>query len=309
LSVLYRALSRAAAEADGTEPLPPSRPPLPAPLIPSAVIAGLALAGMVLIVLTRGGGHGAGEPPPQADSGPPARSLYLAPPVTEPTRATPEKQPSVVSAPPAPVNPARGLDGPTSPAARLAPESPAAKAWADLALGHSDSALATFDALLAGAPDDANLLLGRAEALARLDQREAALSAYEAVLRRDPDDDRALGQLVRLIGRSRPREVLERLLQLHRGHPEHAGIAAQIGMTYVQMGDLARAQEYLAAAARQEPNRPVYVFNLGVLNDRLGRRKEAMALYERALQLGVPSAVPKAAVEDRLEYLRRVLRD
>ena len=75
-------------------------------------------------------------------------------------------------------------------------------------------------------------------------------------------------------------------------------------MIYVQLGELAPAMDFLQQALAKRPDHAVYVFNLGVLQDRLGHRTEAIELYQRALQLGVAASVPKAAVEERLRYLQ-----
>jgi Flp pilus assembly protein TadD len=180
----------------------------------------------------------------------------------------------------------------------------AAQAWRALAQGRLSQALAQFERHLDQSPDDPKLLLGKAQALRRLGRREPALQTYHAVLRREPGNETALAEMLRLIGRNRPRQALERLLDIHSAHPEDAGIAAQVGMIYVQLGELNRALGFLEQAIAREPDKAVYVFNLGVLYDRLGRRAEAIRLYGKAIDLGVSASVPKAAVEERLRYLQ-----
>lgn len=324
MSVLYRALSRAAEEAEGAAAGRPRGVLQRVAAAPRWSIGGtLLLVGVVAGVLVLRSTDQAPKPAGEATQ---AKSPYLAPPLSERVVPPPEPSaktekemasglPEVATAPKPPVVTAEPLPPPaaepqqaaTPPAPAPRPTPPADRATDDafkaLAVGRLTPALAAFEARLATKPDDPQLLLGKAEALRRLGRREPALQAYQAALRLEPGNEAALAEMMRLIG-NRPRQALERLLDIHAARPDDPGIAAQVGMIYVQLGELTPAMDYLRQALAKRPDHAVYVFNLGVLQDRLGNRVEAIELYNRALQLGISASVPKAAVEERLRYLQ-----
>ena len=322
MSVLYRALSRAAEEAEGAAAGRPRRVMQRVAAAPRWSIGGVLLLALVVIgvVVLRS----TDQTPLSPGEGSPAKSPYLAPPLSEnappvapsraaggaadtlPEVATVPRPPAVTAEPLPPAAPPQQAAAPPAPSAARGP-APANAAGEDafkaLQAGRLRQALAAFDAALAQAPEDPRLLAGKADALRRLGRREPALQAYQAALRLDPGNEAALAEMMRLIG-NRPRQALERLLDIHAAQPDDPGIAAQVGMIYVQLGELSPAMDFLRQALAKRPDHAVYVFNLGVLQDRLGHRSEAIELYSRALQLGVSASVPKAAVEERLRYLQ-----
>ena len=63
----------------------------------------------------------------------------------------------------------------------------------------------------------------------------------------------------------------------------------QLGVNYMQQGNLALAQEKLERALKQNPKDPNVHLSLAVLNERLGEAKRADTFYRNALRLAPES--------------------
>ena len=123
-----------------------------------------------------------------------------------------------------------------------------------------------------------------------------------------PTELPALTNLLGLVGEQTPDAALERLRRLYAVNPSSAALAAQIAMTYAQLGDAANAANFMNVAATLDRANPVYRLNLAVLYDRMGETSAAVRSYERVLQLaGVDATTPPNSartIRERLRYLR-----
>ena len=177
-----------------------------------------------------------------------------------------------------------------------------------MTLGRFDSALMMYDELYARNKRDPNVLLGRATALQKLGQTEAAIQAYEAVLDLKPKNVEAQINMIGLLGQRYPAVALRRLEDLRDGNPNHVGVAAQIAVVQAELGHYDEAIKYLGLAAGMEPHNANHVFNMAVIADRTGNKKEAVKYYEQALEIdtvyGGGRTISRDVVFERLARLR-----
>lgn len=175
-------------------------------------------------------------------------------------------------------------------------------------LARYESALSIYDRLYDQNRRDPNILLGRASALQQLGRVDEAISMYERVLDQRPDNLEAQINMLGLMSSRYPSVAMRRLMDLQERYPDNDMIAAQIALSHAQVGQYNEAMTYLGMAASMQPNNPMHYFNLAVIADRLGAKKEAVQYYERALEVDSiyagGRAIPRDAVFDRLAKLR-----
>lgn len=180
-----------------------------------------------------------------------------------------------------------------------------------LKLGRYDSALEMFDALYAKNARDQRILMGRAVAQQNAGMPESAIQTYEELLKINPKSVDALSNMLGIIRTKYPDEARRRLLDLLAKHPGNAGIAAQIGLVEAESGNAVDALKYLGMAASIEPHNAQHVYNMAVIADRKGDAKQAVAYYEKALEVdavyGNGQDIQRQAVYDRLAKLRQRL--
>lgn len=180
-----------------------------------------------------------------------------------------------------------------------------------LKLGRYESALELFDQLYAKNPRDQRILMGRAVAQQNSGMAESAILTYEELLRINPKSVDALSNMLGIIRTKYPDEARRRLLDLLDKHPGNAGIAAQIGLVEADSGNAGEALKYLGMAASIEPNNAQHVYNMAVIADRKGDAKQAIAYYEKALEVdavyGNGQGIQRQPVYDRLAKLRQRL--
>lgn len=70
-----------------------------------------------------------------------------------------------------------------------------------------------------------------------------------------------------------------------RKYPESSQILVQMINIYMNANKTDEAMKYLDLAIEQDPENPSFYFAKGALNDKLGHTEEAVAAYEKALQL------------------------
>lgn len=178
-----------------------------------------------------------------------------------------------------------------------------------LKLKRYDAALEMFDQLYAKNKRDTRILMGRAVAQQNMGLSESAIQTYEELLALKPDSTEALVNMMGLVRAQYPEVALRRLLDLYSKHPNNAGIAAQIGVTNAELGHFEDALRYLGIAATLEPQNAQHLFNMAIAADRQGSRAEAVRLYERSLEVdamyGSGGSVPRERIYDRLSILRR----
>ncbi len=178
-----------------------------------------------------------------------------------------------------------------------------------LKLQRYDAALEMYDQLYAKNKRDVRILMGRAVAQQNMGLSESAIQSYEEVLALKPDNAEALVNMMGLVRKQYPEVALRRLLEMYSRHPNNAGIAAQIGITNAGLGHYDDAMRYLGIASTLEPRNAQHLFNMAIAADRQGNKSMAIQLYERALETdvmyGASRSVPRESIYDRLSVLRR----
>lgn len=175
-------------------------------------------------------------------------------------------------------------------------------------LGRYEAALEIYDGLYAKNKRDPNVLMGRAVALHNLGRTEEAVRAYEELLDIRPKNVEARLNMLGVLGQKYPAVALQRLLKLREENPDHVGIVAQVAVVQAQMARYDEAIRYLGVAASMEPNNASHVYNMAVIADRAGNKKEAIRFYEDALEVdtlsGAGQSIPRDVIFARLAQLR-----
>lgn len=178
-----------------------------------------------------------------------------------------------------------------------------------LSLERYDSALGFYDQLYAKNPRDARVLMGKAVALQNLGQIQTAIKTYEELLDVDPNNLEAEVSMLGLVKTRFPALALKRLLELYESNPNEAGLNAQIGMSYAEIGNIREGLRYLGTAVSLEPNNPSYYYNLAVVSDRAGDFKNAITYYEEALSkdtiYAAGRSLPRDSIYERLSVIRQ----
>ncbi|MDB5490513.1 MAG: occlusion derived virus envelope protein 66 [Micavibrio sp.] len=178
-----------------------------------------------------------------------------------------------------------------------------------LDLDRNDAALEMFDQLYKRNPRDPRILMGRAVAQQKLGQDDVAIVSYQALLDIDPKNSDAVVNMMGLLQKQYPAVALRRLTDLQGKFPTNPGIAAQLGMTYAQMGNNKDAIRSLSMADSLDPTNAQHSFNMAVIFDRAGDKTNAMKYYTEALQTdavyGASRSIPREKVYDRLAQLRK----
>lgn len=175
-------------------------------------------------------------------------------------------------------------------------------------LGRYDSALEIYDRLYATNKRDPNILMGRAVVLQKLGRDDEAVEAYDHFLSLRPDNVEAQVNMLGLMGQRYPAVALQRLQELSEKNPRNVGLIAQIAVVQAKMARFEDAIRYLGMAASMEPENANHIFNMAVIADRAGSKKEAIKYYEQALEVdtlyGAGKTIPRESVFQRLAQLR-----
>jgi Tfp pilus assembly protein PilF len=178
-----------------------------------------------------------------------------------------------------------------------------------LKLGHYEAAADMFDALYKKNSRDPRILMGRAVAFQKSGRTEAALKTYDQLLTIDHNNPEALVNMLGILRTEYPEVALRRLKNLHEKFPANAMIAAQIGVTEADGGHLADAVRFLGMAVSMEPDNAQHLFNMAIVQDRAGKKDDAIKYYQQALETdaiyGDSQSVPREQIYDRLSVLRQ----
>ncbi len=175
-------------------------------------------------------------------------------------------------------------------------------------LGRYESALEIYDTLYAENRRDPNTLMDRAVALQRMGRDEEAIGVYEELLDIRPKNLEAQVNMQGLLGKRYPAVALRNLLELREENPGNTSIVAQLSVVEAKLGRYGDAIRYLGMAASMEPQNASHVFNMAVIADRAGDKKQAIQYYEEALEIdtlyGSGRSIPRESVFERLAELR-----
>lgn len=175
-------------------------------------------------------------------------------------------------------------------------------------LGRYEAALDMYDRLYEKSKRDPRILMGRAVSLQHLGRFDAAIGTYEQLSEVDPHNVEAKINMLGLLGTKYPSVALRRLLDLRDENSSNPGIAAQIAVVQAKLGNFQEAIHYLGIAASMEPDNAGHVYNMAVIADRAGSKKQAVKYYEQALELdsiyGRGETIPRESVYERLANIR-----
>jgi tetratricopeptide (TPR) repeat protein len=153
-------------------------------------------------------------------------------------------------------------------------------------------------------PQSAMPLVDLAQMLERRGQANAAVPVYREAARRAPQDPGVLNNLAYALSKdaatlSEAGQLAERARRLA---PRNAAIADTFGWILFRQGETERALPLLQEAAQGMPGAPEVQYHLGQVYARTGKRAEARAALERALQ------TPRFADADEARKLLETLR-
>jgi tetratricopeptide (TPR) repeat protein len=181
-------------------------------------------------------------------------------------------------------------------------------AYNALIRGEYDTALGFYDEALKQEPTSVLALLGRGTALQKLGRKDEARKSYDRVLKINPGNREALTNLTGLESERAPGEALARLMDLEKEYPNFSPVKAQIALIYARLENFDGALEYFRRALVVTPDAPLYLYNMALVLDRLGKSEQAVAYYERTLSMTVGGrAIPELSVPDiqrRITFLR-----
>lgn len=177
-----------------------------------------------------------------------------------------------------------------------------------LKLGRESSALEIYNELYSKNKRDKQVLMGRAVALQKLGLIEEAIFAYEELLDLEPGHVEARANMLGLMASKYPAVALRQLKDLRANNPDNVALVAQLGIAEAQLGNLDSAIRYIGVAASMEPNNASHLYNMAIMADQAGAKKDAIRYYEQALQVdsiyGGGRSIPREAVYSRLAKLR-----
>lgn len=177
-----------------------------------------------------------------------------------------------------------------------------------LKLGRESSALEIYNELYKKNKRDKQVLMGRAVALQKLGLTEEAIFAYEELLELEPGHVEARANMLGLMASKYPAVALRQLKDLRANNPDNVALVAQLGIAEAQLGNLDSAIRYIGVAASMEPNNASHLYNMAIMADQAGAKKEAIRYYEQALEVdsiyGGGRSIPRDAVYSRLAKLR-----
>ena len=180
------------------------------------------------------------------------------------------------------------------------------QAYNALISGQISAAIRMYKDVLAVEPHNIDALFGLATGYHRNYETAQARKIYVEILEMDPNHKQALNNFLVLVADQAPEDALIELQKLERINPQFSPVSAQIGMIYLKMGQTVQAEQYLRRALKLSPTNTVYLYNLAIVVDKLGKTDMAIALYKKILNAArigsnIPGSIQK--INERLQYL------
>lgn len=176
-------------------------------------------------------------------------------------------------------------------------------------LGRADEARTVLESGLQAMPTDPMLLWLKAGILEREGDADGAIAVYETLYARDSSNVIIANNLASLITiyRDDP-QSLERASAIARRlrGTDQPAFQDTYGWIEYRRGNLETALQYLEPAAKGLPDDPFTQFHLGMVYADLGRKDEAIAQFERMLELTAGRDLPQITIaRDRIEALKK----
>lgn len=181
------------------------------------------------------------------------------------------------------------------------------KAYKALSAGQIEGAVALYKQVLRHNKQYKPALFGLAAAYHQNAQITESRTIYEVILKQDPKNKQALSNYLATLSEESPDEALKKLEILEEKAPGNSAIPAQIAIIYHQKQDPVKAARYLRKAISISPDNTTYRYNLALLLDQMGHRKQAISLYKQLVNASLRGeTIPGSAVQinERLNYLR-----
>jgi tetratricopeptide (TPR) repeat protein len=162
--------------------------------------------------------------------------------------------------------------------------------------GDAPGAVAAFEAALAGAPQDPDLLSGLARLAERIQSPELALGCWSLVRSTAPARLEAVEGAARCLGQLRREDEAADLLRAAlRERPDAAGLWTTLGRLANEQGDAQGALICFGEAARLDPRSAAARYNRGGVLMELGDLAAAAEDFQAALKLASSPAQRAAA--------------
>jgi Tfp pilus assembly protein PilF len=158
------------------------------------------------------------------------------------------------------------------------------QAYGAYASGNYRQALDLYRRVVQAEPLNTDALLGLAAAAAQTGNEKEAARSYGRVLNIDPQNALAQAGLINLMGRSDP-DAAEARLKLLLARKPSAFVYFALGNVYAGEGRWADAQEAYFHAYHRQPDNADYAYNVAVGLEHLGRSRQALHFYRRAVEL------------------------
>ncbi|MCP5361677.1 MAG: tetratricopeptide repeat protein [Hyphomicrobiales bacterium] len=176
-----------------------------------------------------------------------------------------------------------------------------------LVSGQSEGATTIYKTVLAKEPENKQALFGLAASYHKRQQYAQAREYYLKVLEKDNQFWPAINNMLMLAREEGKDEALTLLQKLEMSNAEFAPLPAQIGMVYIEKGELENAAKYLSRAVTLAPENTHYRYNLAVVLDQMGNHTQAARLYQQLLAAnldGMELPEQPERIQDRLTYLQ-----
>ena len=170
-------------------------------------------------------------------------------------------------------------------------------------------ALAAYESILRRRPNDKAALVGKATALQSMGAGAVALAQWRHLHNKYPTDNAiatAYGQSLTPVNAPAARSVLTDVLLRQ---PDYAPALSALAVLDTITSDHGAAQSNQDQAWALDKNNPAQRLNLAIISDKRGDRRQALALYQQALEAysrtGWKATLPMSlsAVKARIEYL------
>jgi tetratricopeptide (TPR) repeat protein len=167
-----------------------------------------------------------------------------------------------------------------------APDALATLAGAFHMLGRHEEALAAFDKVLRGGPNDVEALYNRGVVLSALGREQEAVASYNRALRINPDHAPSrLNRANALAKLKRSADALADYDRFLHAAPNDADALNNRGITLAEMGRDDQALTSFEGALRMAPHHPHAQHNRGRALRKLKRHEEALVAYGKLLAL------------------------
>jgi tetratricopeptide (TPR) repeat protein len=164
--------------------------------------------------------------------------------------------------------------------------------------GQSAEALSHFETAVRLKPESAEALCNLGQALAQFDQPQPAMDRFRDALRIKPGYPKAHAGLAAVLQQQgRLADAIKEYQAALESNPGFAEAHSALAVALAESGDKAGALSHLTEALRLKPDSFGIQMNAGNLLEGLGKTKEAIASFEKALALAQAAGRTREAAE------------